>query len=206
MTSGGTTAAYWFWPDFGKPLPPAALAGTTGPLYVVRVEPVTDDVIRTFVECLSPHLPIEVRATDQWVLDERHTLDWDEDLYNSEVLVERLAEITPPPTRVIGVTNQPMFDEGHWWLFGTARLGGRTAVVSTAHLWVDDIPGNTSHALFRERISKVGVHEIGHTLGWVHCPTARCVMRFSTDIGVLDHKRHQFCRQCLMRDFRRLPN
>jgi len=201
VTSGGTAAAYWFWPDTGRPLPPAAVAQIAGPLFVMRVEPVRDESVRAMVESVATHLPIEVRATDDWVLDDRHLLQWEEDLYNSETIVGRLAEITPPGTRVLGVTDQPMYDEGHWWLFGTAQFGGRTAVVSTAHLWVDDIPGDTTHALFRARLSKVGVHEFGHTRGFVHCDRPRCVMRFSTDVGVLDHKRHTFCRMCLLRDF-----
>jgi archaemetzincin len=201
MTTGSSTLAYWLWPDLGKPLPPEAAATISGPLYVMRVEPVRDGAIRAMVESLATHLPIEVRATDEWVLDDRHLLQWEDDLYNSETIVARLEEITPPGTHVLGVTDQPMFDEGHWWLFGTAQLGGRTAVVSTAHLWVDDIPGDTKHPLFRERLSKVGVHEFGHTRGFVHCEQPRCIMRFSTDVGVLDHKRHRFCKMCLLREY-----
>ena len=200
-TTGSTTLAYWLWPDFGRPLPAEAVANISGPLYIVRVEPVCDGAVQAMAESLASHLPIEVRATDEWALDDRDILRWADDLYDSEKIVYRLEEITPPGTRVLGVTDQPMFDEGHWWLFGTAQLGGRTAVVSTAHLWVDDIPGDTAHPLFRQRLSKVGVHEFGHTRGFVHCDHARCVMRFSTDVGVLDHKRHTFCRMCLLRDY-----
>jgi len=201
LTTGGTTLAYWLWPDLGRPMPAAAAATISGRLYIMRVEPVTDDSIQAMAESLATHLPIEVRATDEWVLDDRHILRWEDDLYDSEKIVYRLEEITPPGTHVLGVTDQPMVDEGHWWLFGTAQLGGRTAVVSTAHLWVDDIPGDTAHPLFRERLSKVGVHEFGHTRGFVHCEHARCIMRFSTDVGVLDHKRHTFCKMCLLRDY-----
>ena len=132
-----------------------------------------------------------------WILDERDTLRWEDDLYDSQVLVARLEEMTPPGTRVLGITDQPMFDVGHWWLFGTAQLGGRTAVLSTAHLWVDDIPGDTKHPLFRDRLAKVGIHEFGHTLGFVHCPNARCVMEFSPSVGVLDVSRYTFCKTCL---------
>ena len=203
VVTSGSAAAYWFWPDVGKPLPAEALGRIRGPLYVVKVEPVTDDAVRALVKSLAPHLPIEVRATGEWSLDERHTLTWDGDLYNSQVLVARLEEITPPGTRVLGITDQPMFDEGHWWLFGTGQLGGRTAVVSTAHLWFDDIPGDTAHPVFRDRLSKVGVHEFGHTLAFMHCPTdPRCVMWFSSEVRMLDEGRHTFCRRCLMRDFK----
>jgi archaemetzincin len=195
------TGAYWFWPEGGGPLPAAAVAQISGPLYIVRVEPVTDASIRALVESLAPHLPIDVRFTDQWSLDERHTLQWDEDLYNSQTILEQLQEITPDGVRVMGITDQPMFDEGHWWLFGTAQLGGRTAILSTAHLWVDDIPGDTTHPIFRDRLSKVAVHEFGHTRSFIHCSDLRCVMNFSPDMTTLDKSRHTFCRRCLMQDF-----
>ncbi len=201
FTSSGSTLAYWLWPEPAYPLPAAAVAKIRGPLYIVKVEPVTDDAVQALVESLAPRLPIEVRATDEWSLDERHTLEWDGDLYNSETLIAQLEEITPPGTRVLGLTDQPMYDEGHWWLFGTAQLGGRTGVVSTAHLWFDDIAGDTKHPVFRDRISKVAVHEFGHTLAFIHCPNPRCVMWFSSELSMEDYKRHMFCRTCLTRDF-----
>src|SRR5262245_11999122 len=170
------TTGYWLWPDQGRPLTATVAARFSGPLYVVRVEPVTDAAVAALVESLSPHLPVPVRATDDWVLDERGSLRWEEDLYDSRVLIARLNEITAADTRVLGITDQPMFEEGHWWLYGTAQLGGRAAVVSTAHLWVDYIAGNTEHPIFRQRLSKVAVHEIGHTLGFSHCTNQRCVM------------------------------
>jgi archaemetzincin len=168
------------------------------------VQPVTHASVEAFVQSLALHLPIAVEATDDWVVDERSTLQWEDDLYDSRKLVARLEEITPPGTRVLGITDQPMFEDGHWWLFGSARLGGRTGVVSTTHLWVDDIAGNTAHPLFRDRLSKVAVHEFGHTLGFMHCTNSRCVMEFSPDTGVLDQSRHTFCRKCLMVDFESL--
>lgn len=195
--STGSTIAYWLWPEPLTPLPKSAVDRLAGPLYIVRVEPVTDASIQSLVASLAPHLPIAVEATDRWSLDDRASLQWDEDLYDSRIIIEQLEDMTPPGTRVLGVTDQPMFDTGHWWLFGTAQLGGRTGIVSTAHLWVDDIPGRTADPLFRTRLSKVGVHEFGHTLSLIHCSKPKCVMYFSAEVSDLDAGTHSLCKNCL---------
>jgi archaemetzincin len=71
------------------------------------------------------------------------------------------------------------------------------AIVSTAHLWADDAVGDARHPLFRDRLAKVGVHELGHTLGFQHCDDARCVMKLSTQLDTLDYTRPIFCKACL---------
>lgn len=192
--------AYWAWPDFGRPLPPAALATLPGPIRIVRVQPVREESVRALVESLPPHLAVDLRVADEWVIDERQMLQWDEDLYYAPHLLERLAELAPPGFGLLGVTDQPMYEEGHWWLFGIADAE-RPALVSTAHLWFDDIEGDTAHPIFRDRLSKVAVHEVAHSLGFMHCPNPRCVMFFSSSLGMLDRGRHTFCKTCLDREY-----
>ncbi|MBI3464427.1 MAG: matrixin family metalloprotease [Planctomycetes bacterium] len=82
-------------------------------------------------------------------------------------------------------------------MFGKAWTGGRTAVVSTAHLWVADREGDTAHRLFRARLARVSVHEFGHTLGFLHCEHPRCVMKESLNLSMLDRTRATFCPECL---------
>ena len=105
--------------------------------------------------------------------------------------------LTPPGDHTIGITDQPMHDEDHWWLYGKARLSGRTSLVSTGHLWLDDHEGDTHQWLLCERLGKVGVHEFGHSVGFTHCEDPRCVMRFATELWMLDQTRAGFCGGCV---------
>jgi archaemetzincin len=46
------------------------------------------------------------------------------------------------------------------------------------------------------RALKEAVHELGHTLGLVHCPEAGCVMHFSNTLADTDCKSHRLCAMC----------
>jgi archaemetzincin len=188
------TMGFWHWPARGGPLPKEALGQATGPIYIVRIEPVANESVEALAAALQPWVPIEMRATDQWRLDERHTLSWEGDIYDVDYLMERLADTVPRNVRVVAITDQPMHDEEHWWLYGK---GGASAIISTAHLWAEyDVP-DQAHPLFRERLAKVGVHELGHCLGFFHCTDPTCVMSFSWELEMLDATRPIFCRGCL---------
>ncbi len=192
--AGISTAAFWFWPESPGRLPKSAFTQGRDKLYIVRIEPVANESVEAFVTTLSPWLPVEVRVSDEWRLDERHTLTWDGDLYDVDYLIDRLVDTVPRGTRVMAITDQAMHDEEHWWLYGK---GGEAAIISTAHLWADDAEGDARHPVFRERLAKVGVHELGHCLGFQHCNDTRCVMRFSTELHTLDATRPRFCNQCI---------
>lgn len=188
------TAAYWFWPATSSKLPKDAFGNPPTPIHVVRIEPVSAGSIEALIGALRPWAPVPLVPNDAWTLDERHTLSWEGDMYDADELMDRLAERIPLGSRVLAVTDQPMHDEEHWWLYGK---GGNAAIISTAHLWADDAEGDSRHPLFRERLAKVGVHELGHCLGFSHCEETTCVMRFATKLWMLDATRPKFCPLCM---------
>jgi len=53
--------------------------------------------------------------------------------------------------------------------------------------------------LFRERILKEAVHELGHTFGLSHCSSPSCVMFFSNSLPGTDRKKSDFCPECRRR-------
>ena len=192
--TAAVTAAYWLWPATAGLAPSEALRRVPGPVYVVRVEPVANESVDAFVQAITPWLPWEVQLVADVTVDERHELSWEGDLYDVDHLLDRLAEKMPRAALVVGLTDQAMHDEQHWWLYGK---GGQVAIVSTAHLWAEyDVPGQAD-PLFRERLAKVGVHELGHNLGFQHCDDSQCVMKFSTELYMLDATRPIFCRACM---------
>src|SRR5262245_24618449 len=64
------------------------LSRLNGPVYVIAVEPVSADSLRAFTDAISHALPLEVRLTDKWVIDERQWLSWEGDIYDADELID----------------------------------------------------------------------------------------------------------------------
>jgi len=47
-----------------------------------------------------------------------------------------------------------------------------------------------------DRSRKEVIHELGHTLGLIHCHTPTCVMRSSTYVEDIDQKDQHLCSNC----------
>ncbi len=97
---------------------------------------------------------------------------------------------------ILGVTDYDLYKTSHQFIFGSANVGSRCAVVSI-HRLRSEFYGEPSdkNALF-QRLLKEAVHEIGHTLGLKHCYNARCAMYYSNSIFDTDNKHSQFCDNC----------
>lgn len=101
-----------------------------------------------------------------------------------------LAEVEDA-TRVLGVTEADLYEEGLNFVFGYAQKPGRVAIVSIARL------KGKGRGLLEERAVKEAIHELGHTLGLDHDERRPgCVMRFSRNVEDTDHKDREFCPQC----------
>ncbi len=116
--------------------------------------------------------------------------------FNASMLLEELSRsISSNSIKALGVIDKDIFAKGLNYVFGQARLGGCCAVISLTRLR----QGNRRQGgknLFRERIEKEAIHELGHTFGLSHCSNPRCVMFFSNDIADTDRKGADFCPEC----------
>lgn len=111
--------------------------------------------------------------------------------------MKELVRICPPgASRILGLTSDDLFVPVLSFLFGQAQLGGAAALVSTARLRQEfyGLPSNQDLLLMRVR--KEILHEMGHTLGLVHCPDRSCAMCLSTNLEQVDIKGDSFCRPC----------
>jgi archaemetzincin len=105
--------------------------------------------------------------------------------YNSTCLLRFMK-----PLRVtLGVTGKDIYAKGMNFLFGEAELNGSRAIISVFRLTT---PNDN---LYRERVVKEAVHEIGHVLGLIHCNN-HCVMKFSNSVMEVDRKPISFCEDC----------
>ena len=83
------------------------------------------------------------------------------------------------------------------FVFGLARLGGTSGVVSACRLRNEFYGLPQNEALLLERLVKEIVHELGHLLNLRHCANFNCVMSSSNTVDDLDVKRNRYCESCL---------
>jgi archaemetzincin len=97
--------------------------------------------------------------------------------YRAEKLLDFLEAHTPQDSHVIvGLTNVDISttkgSHEDWGILGLASVGGGECVVSRFRAK----RGATDDLHTRVRLAKTVVHEVGHTLGLLHCPNYGCLM------------------------------
>jgi archaemetzincin len=98
--------------------------------------------------------------------------------------------------RVIGITACDLFIPMLTFVFGQAQLRGRIALVSIARLRQEFYGASPDGDLLRLRLRKEVGHELGHSMGLIHCPDRDCLMSLATSIQEVDRKQTEFCPSC----------
>lgn len=119
--------------------------------------------------------------------------------YKADSLLKYLKQNLPKDHELtIGITNKDIStkDEIHddWGVFGLGFLGGPSCVVSDFRL--KKSAKDKKH--LQERLVKVVLHELGHTLGLPHCTAdKKCLMRDAEGtIKSVDEEERYLCEGC----------
>lgn len=117
--------------------------------------------------------------------------------YQGDALIEALRAL-PYPTaeRLLGLIDADCYSSHLNFVFGQASMDGREAFIALPRLRQSFYNLPEDLTLFRERVLKEAVHELGHTRGLFHCPNPHCVMHFSNMLQDTDIKTADFCPQC----------
>lgn len=116
--------------------------------------------------------------------------------YSTRIVELLSKEFGRPEEKVLGVSEGDLFIPILTFVFGEAQLGGRAALLSIARLRQTFYGLPEQPELLYHRAEKEALHELGHTLGLVHCPDYACVMHFSNSIEEVDLKGDRFCVRC----------
>jgi archaemetzincin len=102
----------------------------------------------------------------------------------------------PHAGRVLGVIDADCYAPGLNFIFGQANVPGRDCFIALPRLRQSFYGLPEDEPLFRQRVLKEAVHELGHTYGLGHCPDPRCVMHFSNSLHDTDVKGAGLCSNC----------
>lgn len=118
--------------------------------------------------------------------------------YNGNIILEELKRCGFKVNFhcLLGLIDFDIFVPEFNYVFGLADNPGKAALISLNRLKPEFYGENSNFELFMDRALKETVHEVGHTLGLMHCRNKSCVMHFSNSIFDTDVKQSLFCEQC----------
>jgi archaemetzincin len=116
--------------------------------------------------------------------------------HSSEILLCMQKFLSADSWRVLGVAAVDLYIPILTFVFGEAQMGGPCAVLSAHRLRQEFYGLPPDPALFRQRLVKEAVHEVGHTLNLTHCDDYRCVMASSHAVEWIDLKERELCVAC----------
>jgi len=114
---------------------------------------------------------------------------------STEILKAILSSAPVDALKILGITEADLFIPIFTYVFGEAQLDGKAALISLYRLKppYDEVAGE---GLYKSRILKEAVHELGHTFGLTHCAEPNCVMAFANNVFQVDMKDYRFCLSC----------
>jgi archaemetzincin len=118
--------------------------------------------------------------------------------YYSTVILNKLDLLRANPReKILGVIDEDLYVPSLNFVFGEADPLSKVAVISLFRLKQENYDATDEEGLYFSRLSKEAVHELGHLIGFKHCPNPRCVMYFSNSLLETDRKNEKFCDNCL---------
>ncbi len=167
-----------------------------GLIAVIPLGKVGQDVLRVVSDSLQGILRVPVDLLAAALLPPDAFMD-NRNQYNAMGIIRHLSENhSRHGLKILGVTNHDLGNPILTYVFGEAYMGGRSAVMSCSRLYKGQGDEPVSREHFLDRVTKVALHEIGHTFNVPHCHTGRCVMRASNNLLELDNKLNYLCNYC----------
>nr|HID12285.1 hypothetical protein [Anaerolineae bacterium] len=167
-------------------------------ILLVPIGPVRPDLLSGLIRPLSATFGLPCRVVASIPIPQA-AYDRRRGQYLGQGMLAALARLDiPNDERVLGVIDADCYAPGLNFIFGQARLHERDCFIALPRLRQSFYGLPDDENLFRQRVLKEAVHELGHTYGLGHCPNPHCVMHFSNSLHDTDVKDAEFCPRCQM--------
>ena len=153
---------------------------------------ITDFLALSLCDIFQTHCAIRpaILPLKRYFCKERHQY------HSTRILAELLPHAQASKNQILGLVDVDIYTPIFTYIFGEAQLGKQCALVSVYRLRQQFYGLPDDNNLFLQRCEKEAVHELGHTLGLIHCPNFECVMHYGRTIDDVDLKRNIFCPDC----------
>ncbi|MGZ3448806.1 MAG: hypothetical protein ACXVEF_04365 [Polyangiales bacterium] len=174
-------------PPAPAPASASALASASAPaipqprltVHLVPIGKVPQETIDHTAKSLREAAPIDIVVEPGRALPKSaETIE--KGRYSADALLTFLEDV--PATKgqkVMGIAEidivTPKNGNPRWGILGLGSIDGKTSVISTYRMrrkW----EGGAPEPVVRDRLAKISLHELGHTLGLDHCPNKGCIM------------------------------
>jgi archaemetzincin len=169
---------------------------------VIRLLPVgemDDRLLGSLGQALSHEFSARIEVTETHLNPEFAFNAQRQQYYSTEILAQMQPMRRSQDWRFLGVASVDLFIPILTFVFGEAQLNNPCALVSTYRLRQEFYGLPRDDAMLRARLIKEGVHELGHTVGLVHCADYSCVMSSSHAVEWIDLKESTLCPGCRAR-------
>src|SRR5271154_6017387 len=136
----------------------------------------------------SPCIVLPVRLDPEFAFHRER-----QQYHSSEILQGMQSFLNLDTWRVLGVAAVDLYIPILTFVFGEAQMGGPCAVVSAHRLRQEFYGLPRDQELFRQRVLKEAVHELGHTVNLTHCSDYQCAMAPSHAVEWIDLKESTLC-------------
>ncbi|MGA7403057.1 MAG: archaemetzincin family Zn-dependent metalloprotease [Candidatus Sulfotelmatobacter sp.] len=165
-------------------------------LHLLPIGNVEDGLLRDLCPSIEEALRIPCKVLPVR-LDPEFAFHGERQQYHSSEILRRMQNfLTPDSWRMLGIGAVDMYIPILTFVFGEAQMGGPCAVVSAHRLRQEFYGLPSDRNLFRQRLIKEAVHEVGHTLHLTHCDDYRCAMASSHAVEWIDLKESALCGTC----------